>query len=464
MFLADHARVLDREHAVEARLGKRLAPGPAVAQRLRGFERDLVARELAVGLDAIRRNRRDRASASPPASNARANASRWRSSSDSPAAIAWPPKRLMSSGWRAAMPSSTSRMWMPGTERAEPRSAPSSLRANAMTGRRMRSLMRLATSPTTPWCQSGSNRHTPWRVGPRRGSRKRLHRGERRDLHARLDLAALGVQRIEPRRERQRFGLRVREQAADADRHVVEPAGRVEPRTDREPQIRGGELRARCACRSSSSARMPGTARPARMRRMPCATSTRLLTSSGTRSATVPSATRSRKSRDRRHDHRAARIELAAHRGHHVERHADAGERARAEAAARHVGIHDDVGGGQRRARQVMIGDQHLDAARARRGDAGIAGDAVVDGDDERRRALGGEPHDLRREPVAELEAVRHQEIDRRETPGAQAAHDERGARGAVGIEVADDEDAALAMLEDQRRPPRRRCRACPPA
>ena len=37
-------------------------------------------------------------------------------------------------------------------------------------------------------------------------------------------------------------------------------------------------------------------------------------------------------------------------------------------------------------------------------------------------RALGGERHDLRRQPVAELEAVRHQEIHGRETPGAQAA------------------------------------------
>ena len=44
----------------------------------------------------------------------------------------------------------------------------------------------------------------------------------------------------------------------------------------------------------SSSARIPATQRPARIRRRPWATSTRLLPSSGTRSATVPSATRSR--------------------------------------------------------------------------------------------------------------------------------------------------------------------------
>ena len=66
-------------------------------------------------------------------------------------------------------------------------------------------------------------------------------------------------------------------------------------------------------------------------------------------------------------------------------------------------------------------------------------------------RAFGGEPDDLGREAVAELETVGHQEIHRRESPGAQAAHDERRAGGAVRIEVADHQDAPLAMLEDQR-------------
>ena len=90
----------------------------------------------------------------------------------------------------------------------------------------------------------------------------------------------------------------------------------------------------------------------------------------------------------------------------------------------------------------MVIGDQHLDAARTRRRDTGIAGDAVVDGDDERRAPLGGEPDDLGREPVAELEAVGHQEIHRRESPGAQAAHDQRRAGGAIRVEVSDHEDA----------------------
>ena len=98
----------------------------------------------------------------------------------------------------------------------------------------------------------------------------------------------------------------------------------------------------------------------------------------------------------------------------------------------------------------MVIRDQHLDAARTRRGDSGIARDAVVDGDDQRRPPFRGEPDDLGREPVAELETVGHQEIHRRESPGAQTAHDERRAGRAIRIEVPDDEDAPLAMLEDE--------------
>ena len=56
-------------------------------------------------------------------------------------------------------------MWIPATERAEPRKLASSATAKAITGRRTRSFTRLATNPTTPWCQLSSNRHTPLRCG-----------------------------------------------------------------------------------------------------------------------------------------------------------------------------------------------------------------------------------------------------------------------------------------------------------
>ena len=108
------------------------------------------------------------------------------------------------------------------------------------------------------------------------------------------------------------------------------------------------------------------------------------------------------------------------------------------------IRIDDQRGRGKRRRRQVVVGDQHFDAACRGRGDAVVAGDAVVDGDDQPRRHRGGCVDDLRREPVAVLEPVRDEEIDdgahRREPAHADGA---RG--GAVGVVVGDDHDLLAA-------------------
>src|SRR5437868_15096996 len=50
---ADQPCAADAEQPVETRLGERLPPRAAGAQRLGGIERDLLGRELAVGLDRI---------------------------------------------------------------------------------------------------------------------------------------------------------------------------------------------------------------------------------------------------------------------------------------------------------------------------------------------------------------------------------------------------------------------------
>ena len=82
----------------------------------------------------------------------------------------------------------------------------------------------------------------------------------------------------------------------------------------------------------------------------------------------------------------------------------------------------------QRRRRQVMVGDEHAHAEAVRFGDAFDARDAVVHRDQDVRARPGvGEPHDLGREPVAVLEAVRHEVLDvgaeraQRAHPTAQA-------------------------------------------
>ena len=102
----------------------------------------------------------------------------------------------------------------------------------------------------------------------------------------------------------------------------------------------------------------------------------------------------------------------------------------------------------------MMIRDQDIDTERARRGDPVDAGDAVVDGDDHCRLAFRGERDNLRRKPVAELEAVRHEEIDAR-AHRPQAPHADRARSGAIGIVVGDD-DQPLVPLDRDSKPGRR--------
>ena len=61
--------------------------------------------------------------------------------------------------------------------------------------------------------------------------------GEGFVLHRALDVAALPVERVELGGQREPLGRRLREQATDADRHVSEPAGGVQPRSGDEAQV-----------------------------------------------------------------------------------------------------------------------------------------------------------------------------------------------------------------------------------
>jgi hypothetical protein len=116
--------------------------------------------------------------------------------------------------------------------------------------------------------------------------------GQRVELHVGFDRAPLAVQFVELPRQRQGAVGVVGEQALDADRHVGEPPGGIDARADRETEIGGRAVRTLRPATWNSAA-MPGAAWPLRMRSSPAATRMRLLRSSGTTSATVPSATRS---------------------------------------------------------------------------------------------------------------------------------------------------------------------------
>ena len=122
--------------------------------------------------------------------------------------------------------------------------------------------------------------------------------------------------------------------------------------------------------------------------------------------------------------------------------------------APRLIGIDDQLGRGQFHSRQMMIRDQHIDTARAGRGDPVDAGDAVVDGDDHCRLAFRGERDDLRRKPVAELKTVGHEEIDAR-AHRPQAPHADRARSGAISIVICDD-DQPLVSLDRDSKPSRR--------
>ena len=139
------------------------------------------------------------------------------------------------------------------------------------------------------------------------------------------------------------------------------------------------------------------------------------------------------------------------HCSHHVKRDADARQRLGAKARLGQIRIDDDVGRGQLRSGQMVVGDENIDAERARSAHARKTRDAVVDRDEQRRRSLGRKRHDLRCQAIAELEAVRHQKIHRRKTAGAQRAHDQRRARRTIGVVIADHEDASRPMLQQQR-------------
>jgi hypothetical protein len=101
-----------------------------------------------------------------------------------------------------------------------------------------------------------------------------------------------------------------------------------------------------------------------------------------------------------------------------------------------------------------MVGNEHVDAAGVRGGNALDAADPVVDGDDDSWRALCGERDDLRCKPVAELEPVRNEIVDLR-PQCRESAYTGRTRRGAVGVVIGNDEEAFSAF--DRIGEPRRR-------
>ena len=248
-----------------AGLRKGLAPGRGLAQQLapsRGSARSRL--QLAVGPDhvvAVERASQRRPPSRRPARNRRGAAARI----VRPAAIAWPPKRSISAGSRVATASSTSRMCTPGnrTRRAAQR--------RAVVGRRegdhrpadaILDAARHETDHALVPARVEQTDAVRWR-SQRAARSMRAHGRERLDLHVALDLAAAaGSAHPVAAAMRPASSAESLQQATDAEAHVLETPGGVEPRSDRETEVAGDDAGRRCAARPPAARGCPARSVP----------------------------------------------------------------------------------------------------------------------------------------------------------------------------------------------------------
>ncbi len=252
--------------------------------------------------------------------------------------------------------------------------------------------------------------------------------------HAAFDLAPLAVQPVELARAVGGARLVVGDQAFDAEAHVGEPAGGIEARPGDEAEVEargfGHVASSGAQQRGEAGLRLCGAnAMQALRHEIAVVRIQRHHVGDGAKRHEIGECTEVHLGLQG-----AAPSQLGAQRDHHVEHHADAGQRFGWERASRLVRIDDAVGRGQLGARQVVIGDQRADAERARAGHAFDARDAIVHGDQQIGFSVRGEIDQLGRQAIAELEAVGHEVVDvRAEEP--QRAHADRAGGRAIDQE-----------------------------
>ena len=251
----------------------------------------------------------------------------------------------------------------PPAVRAEPRPMPvSGSMPMTKAGRWIRSTSFAATMPTTPAGQPSPGDHDRARPGSRVAELL-----ERLGHHAILDRC--GARCSPPRGPAARAAAASASASSSSSDGSASPRrpGRVDPRRELPPDGALVEVAVAGRRRPRRGARRPRGGRALRRRR-PSAVRIRFSAASGTRSAMVPSATRSRSSRTSGSAPGAevtALAELGAHRRGHVEREADGGHAAEREGR---VGA-ERVDQRERRMRRaagghrVVIDDDDLDAA-----------------------------------------------------------------------------------------------------
>jgi hypothetical protein len=369
----------DAEFVAEHGRREALAPDLAVHQfdELRSCSRRLPAgrpsrsRAPAAAASATRGRRLRR-----PANASKASARIVR-----PAAIAWPPNLSIRLGARFDTRSSASRRWKPGIERPEPLIQPSAPGANVIVGRKNFSFRREATMPITPWCQPSSNTLMVLLLAGSKASRcSRAVSCISASISRRFRLMSLSCCAMRPG-----AALVVGDQAFDPERHVVQPAGRVQARAEREAEVerRGAARLAAGHAEQGGHAGMHAAGAHAlhALRDQDAVVGDRAARRRPRCPAPPGRAGCPAWAESARRTRRAAQFRAQGQQ--HVEHHADAGQVLAREAAFGLVRIDDDARGRQRVGRQVVVGDDDFDAAPVRLGHAVDAGDAVVDGDDD---------------------------------------------------------------------------------
>ena len=330
--------------------------------------------------------------------------------------------------------------------------------------------------PTTPSWNSGSKRASAGGGSPSR--HQVFERGLGLFAHAGFDFAPFTVDRIELLREVGSARRVVGDEALDAERHVGQAAGGVDARAEREAEVEGRCARGLALGHGVERGHTGGHAAGAdaldalgdeaaivavelddighgtegnqveqRVELGLCNGPPRALCTRPTKGGAIglgrPGADHGVKA--------AARAQCSACGQQHIEHHADAGDRLARESAARLVRVDDAVRVGQLhhaadQRRQVVVGDEHIEAARTRMRHTVEAGNAVVHGDEQLRFLCERQIDDRRRQAVAVHGAVGHdiRQRARRRAEHRQAAHADGAGRGAVTVVVGDDADAAL--------------------
>ena len=210
-----------------------------------------------------------------------------------PAAMAWPPNLMISPGLRASTAAKASRKWNPAILRHDPLSVSASPWANTNAGRCHFSLIREATMPTTPWCQSGWYKHTHLGITLSWLASRRV-----KILLACCCISA-SILRLWALRSSNSWASWLAICSLSLNKHSMPKlmSSSLPAALSRGPTLKPKSEACRLWCwrfATFNKANKPGLTLPARMRANPWATRIRLLCSIGTRSATVPRATKSR--------------------------------------------------------------------------------------------------------------------------------------------------------------------------